>query len=542
MSLQQSARQQLRRGETTEPRALADKPIALLVSPHDAVHARLDGIETFSLVLDGRALTMQAALPRRYCKSRRRQCALLILLEAGDLFGSAVEMSRLLAGSREVQECIVVDASGIAAGDARALAALVAACRRRYRVSAGQVALFGHGSTAEALLGAFAKGIAGAPFCIVGSAAPIKRQMPTPAAETSIAWTIAGKAVSERQPGISWKLLPEASAVGLAIPALLHGLRTFWGRAHQYGDEVMPLTHAAIHHSARALAPLLRRLARRPVFAPNRANPQVVRAQAMGRDFEVFVALPQGIKPPQGGFPLLIALDANGGFATVVETVARLARAGETEPAIVVGIGTPRAEGDLEFGFRRFEELSPPMAADYRFDDVLGRFFRALFALRGQDARVQLGQAPAFHDFIASELLPQLLTSLPVNAQAVSLLGHSAAGTFVAYALAQPQSPFSGFLCLSPGVAISGGWMMRNAASSLAQRGRPAKLFVALGGEELHNRFNGIAGIPETLPWVQRLRAHGLPDAKCHVLQGETHTTVYPRALAQGLRAILPRA
>jgi predicted alpha/beta superfamily hydrolase len=122
-----------------------------------------------------------------------------------------------------------------------------------------------------------------------------------------------------------------------------------------------------------------------------------------------------------------------------------------------------------------------------------------------------------------------------VDAQDISLLGHSAAGTFVAYAIAQPQSPFASFVCLSPGVGIGHDWMLREAAQSLTQRGRPAHLFVAIGAEEQHNPFNTIAGIPKAAAYVALLRGHGAPATDFHVLDGETHTTIYPRAVAQSL-------
>lgn len=119
----------------------------------------------------------------------------------------------------------------------------------------------------------------------------------------------------------------------------------------------------------------------------------------------------------------------------------------------------------------------------------------------------------------------------------MQLIGHSAAGTYVAYELAQPGSLFDGYLCLSPGVAIGGNWMMQHAQS--ADRDSAPRLFVAVGAEEMSNRFNGIAGIPQTPAWVEALRRNGGPAVPCHLLEGETHTTVYARAVVQGLCHLL---
>jgi predicted alpha/beta superfamily hydrolase len=505
-----------------------------VLSPRAAVFDRLEGIESF--MLEPGPATAVAALPPRYARSRRRRYPLVILANAGGLLGSAIEMSRLLAGAREVASCLLVAVD--TDFDLAQLAAVAAQCRRRYRVAIDSVALFAHGADVPAALRAFGRGIAGVTRCIVASAQASAADvafLPVRHA-AAVAWTTRDPApagLRERR-DICWKAMPESPAAALAMPALMHGLLTFWATGHDYGAEVVPLAQPLVARIARALSPLLRPLTRRPSFPPARDNPLVLRASQLARDFEIFVALPDGALAEGRRYPAIVALDANGGFATVAETAARLAAAGDIGEAIVVGIGTPRAQGELEFAFRRFEELSPPHAPDYRFDDPLGRFFRALYALRGQDARVQLGQAPGFHDFIARELLPLLCERLPIERTAITLVGHSAAGTFVGYALAQPQSPFASFLCLSPGVDMGGGWMLAHVPAGMQRR-----VFVALGSRELANRFNIIAGIPKTPDYVEHLRRDGASAVECHVLDGETHTTVYARALAQGLCAAL---
>lgn len=511
----------------------------LVISLEDAV-LRLDGIETISA---GTA-TLTAAVPLGYASSRRLRYPLLLLLEASDLFGSAVEMSRLLASSREVRKTLVVNASGVAAGDSAGISALVQACCRRYRIDAKQVAVFGAAGMAQELLTAFGRGIDGVSRCIVATPGPIQALLSAlPQGRAgALAWTVLAPlpAAACDRDDIVWKHLPEASPAGMAVPALIHGLRSFWGSGHRYGDEVLLLAKPLAERSLRLLAPLLRPLTKRKVSAADTSGTQVRRAQMAARDFEVFVALPEGASLGSGRrYPTVVALDANGCFATVAETAARMAQAGEIAEAIVIGIGTPRSQGDLEFAFRRFEELSPPLPPEDRREDVLARFFRALFLLRGEDARRQLGQAPAFHDFIARELLPELMARLPIAADAVTLLGHSAAGAFVGYALGQPSSPFSSFICLSPGTAISDDWMLRNLPTPRPEGGQVIRVFAALGAEEMDNPFNKLAGIPQTLTWATQLQQQRGHAVECHNLQGETHTTVYARALSQGLRALL---
>jgi predicted alpha/beta superfamily hydrolase len=208
------------------------------------------------------------------------------------------------------------------------------------------------------------------------------------------------------------------------------------------------------------------------------------------------------------------------------------------EETIVVGVGVPRAEGHLEFGLRRFEEFSPP-ADGYAFDDDLGRIFRSLFAVGGQDARKRLGLAPAFYGFLRDELVPQLLRQLPIDADSIGLLGHSAGGTFVGYALYQPDSPFRHYVGVSPGVGISGSWLMRCMDAQTLSR-RASTTHFSLGSAEKKNAFNRIAGIPDTRAWVEQLRTRGL-DVHYDCFDDETHSSVFPIAIHCALNKVFHR-
>src|SRR3954452_12170979 len=83
--------------------------------------------------------------------------------------------------------------------------------------------------------------------------------------------------------------------------------------------------------------------------------------------------------------PALLVLDASIEYSIVAETAARLAAAGLIPPIAVVGMGVPRREGTQAAALRRFEEFAPP-ADGYAYDDDLGRIFRSLFALVGEEA------------------------------------------------------------------------------------------------------------------------------------------------------------
>lgn len=485
------------------------------------------------------------ALPSSYERAKRRRYPLVLLPVADDLFGSAVEMARTLGASKEARECIVVahDDPSLAPGDverqARRLEQIATWCREHFRVQASEVALFGSGRALACVEYLFRTGseefdrwIAALP----AGADPARWSAPKPVvghhAAPRVACAIPTLPATTWPAGVAGQVLGEATTEGVAIPAFVHGLRTFWSTGRPYGGDVMPLSKPLVAKVLAKARPLIRRLrGGSPLQRPaggGVSNRHILRSRILARDFEIFVTLPDaGARP--GPYPAVMALDANTTCSVVSETALRMARTGEIEDVITIAVGVPRSEGEIGFGLRRFEEMSPPGDATV-FDDALGRFFVGIFALFGADVRDHFGLAPLFHRFLCEELLRPLLATLPIDPARVSLLGHSAAGTFVGYAMAQPDSPFSNFAALSPGVAIGKNWMLKPDGGLRARPGSRS-VFVSLGGEERANPFNGLAGIPLADRYAQALRAASGAPVEFHELAGESHTSVFPRAV-----------
>ncbi len=503
-----------------------------LVESH-AVHGS-DPAGSFSLTV---------ALPLSYPRRRRRSYPLLLLADGTRLLGSAIEMARVLAASGEAGECIVVShddpwlATADAAIQATRLEQILQWCRERYRLRDGEVALFAQGrvlACARELLARRSRAVDR--WIVAGDQAlawpAVGRGRPR------AAWTL-GAMPAAAPAGVAVKLLPESTTEGLAVPALSHGIRSFWGSRRAYGDDAMTLSQPPVAWLLRKAAPLIRRLRREPIAGEGAKNRHLLHSRIMQRDFEIFVGLPRG-RPPAGGlYPAVFALDANATWSCTSEIAERMAQAGEIEDVITVGVGVPRAEGEVAFGLRRFEEFSPP--AEDAFEGPLGRFFLSVFAMFGRDARRHFGGAPLFHRFLSEELLPELLRSLPIDPERLCLVGHSAGGTYVAYERAQPGSPFADIGSLSPGVAISSHWMLEP-QGGLALVPRAVRLLVTIGGEERDNAFNRLAGIPQAQDYAEALRLRGQAgriDYAC--LEGESHTTVLARAYALLLARFHPR-
>jgi len=165
----------------------------------------------------------------------------------------------------------------------------------------------------------------------------------------------------------------------------------------------------------------------REVYLPA-SRQWTMHSQGNGRDYEIFVALPEGATP-ENGYPVIYILDANSMFLTAVETVRSYSRrrdAGASLRAIVVGIGYP--EGTDISAARSFD-LTP--------------------AVNESRSRYPVGGAEGFLDFIESELKPEIERQFVVNRNQQALMGHSLAGMFTLDVLTKRPQAFQTYVGMS---------------------------------------------------------------------------------------------
>lgn len=526
---------------------------AFLIDADESTYLRLPFVKRYNETSASRvdSFTVTVAIPVSYEKAKKKKYPVVILSSGQNYMGSAIEMTRGMAATKEVEECIVINHDDALLSEqdsllqAGRIESIIAWCRSEFRVKSGEVALLLTKHNAPSISACVNKAKPLADRIIVAnvaveSAVWVKHCAALYNGRPRIAWSARQSLPVAALNGIAYNSLDEASGEGGAIPALIHGVRTFWSTGNAYGQEMMSLKGPLVSAALSRAVPFIRVVKtlsgerKQTAVVPSR---HFIRSKIMGRDFEIFVSLPAR-RPRDGNeYPAVFALDANTTWSCVMETTARMSAANEMEDVISIGIGTPRSEGDISFGLRRFEEFSPP-ASDAAFANPLGRFFISIFAMFGRNAREHFGLAPEFHRFLSEELLPKLAQVLPIDLSRLFLLGHSAAGTYIAYEAAQASTPFKAFGAFSPGVAISDSWMLKR-DGGLAKTGKVRDILVTIGGDEKANAFNTLAGIPQSERYASEVKG----DASCSVeylcLDNETHSSVFPRALAFFLSRML---
>ncbi len=277
-----------------------------------------------------------------------------------------------------------------------------------------------------------------------------------------------------------------------------------------------------------------------------------IKSQHVDDIFRIFVGKPAGADPAIQ-HPMIVALDGNASFASLLGTQRLLTQTSAVPASFVIGIGYP---GDtlMESMANRNRDYAP---TDPGENEVMA--LGGLFPAGGE----------AFLKFIQLELKTLLSKNYPIDTDDSTILGISLGGLFAAWILLTEPTTFKRYILASPAIWWRDEqvweWEETYAAS---HDDLEATVFVAAGALELkqHVRAEAVAiaeknpqmrthvenmisrsdehGWPEiallTPQFASRLQGRNYPGLKihCHNMPDETHMSAPPSITSRGLRYV----
>ena len=259
-----------------------------------------------------------------------------------------------------------------------------------------------------------------------------------------------------------------------------------------------------------------------------------IRAQALKRDYQLYVALPDSYRQGNKRYPVLFVVDANYSFAIVRNIAQRLNKHAGMEEVVVVGLSYANGDGGV-YSRRRDYTPTTPRKHDYR-SDMPGR-------------QPAFGEAKAYGQFISGEVFPFISSNYRVNMQRKVFIGHSYGSLLgLQFLLTEPRT-FEHYILGSPSLWYDAGIMFeREQAYAASHKDLPASVFFGIGGLEklapgkkrsrLEEEADMLADLRE---FDGKLKSHKYPGLKTRlrVFEDEDHASVFPFTLTHGLRAYL---
>jgi predicted alpha/beta superfamily hydrolase len=244
-----------------------------------------------------------------------------------------------------------------------------------------------------------------------------------------------------------------------------------------------------------------------------------VHSKAVGRDFLIQVARPA--KPLAGRVAVIYVLDGNSLFGEVADMMTGYGYFGDTAPAYVVGIGYPATDFGQWLTLRNHDLVHVRLPASNEI-------------AKGS------GDGALFEKFLLEELRPLIASRYPVDERRTILAGHSFGGLFALHVLLNDSSAFSDYILCSPAIWAEPQLLQKASAFHAAS---PQKVFVGIGSKEEAQFGEQLRMVKNAQELAARLKDHASGvDVSFTDFEGQTHGTVIPECLSNGIQFMLPAA
>lgn len=262
-----------------------------------------------------------------------------------------------------------------------------------------------------------------------------------------------------------------------------------------------------------------------------------IHAQALKRDYQLYVALPDSYRQGNKRYPVLFVVDANYSFAIVRNIAQRLNKHAGMEEVVVVGLSYANGDGGV-YSRRRDYTPTTPRKHDYR-SDMPGR-------------QPAFGEAKAYGQFVSGEVFPFIAQQYRVNMQRKVFIGHSYGSLLgLQFLLTEPRT-FEHYILGSPSLWYDAGVMFdREQAYAASHKDLPASVFFGIGaleklapGKKRSRSEEDADMLADLREFDEKLKSRKFPGLKTRlrVFEDEDHASVFPFVLTHGLRAYLKSA
>jgi predicted alpha/beta superfamily hydrolase len=232
------------------------------------------------------------------------------------------------------------------------------------------------------------------------------------------------------------------------------------------------------------------------------------------------VGLPIGYSPAKKSYPVMYVLDGDKSFGMTKEIADWLMWSNEIKDIIIVGISYGKGT-DIwwEKRGRDYTHCNDTVSAKGWFQNT--------------------GGADNFLKFMKNELFPAINNNYRANKDSVAIMGISFGGMLSSYVLCTQPEMFSGYIIIAPPLS----WNYKSIFKLEIEYSRNHKelnktVYIAYG--TLDDKDLIINPTDEFIRIIQMRNYEGLKFVS-QIFEGETHISVYPTALTNGLKTIFKR-
>lgn len=236
-------------------------------------------------------------------------------------------------------------------------------------------------------------------------------------------------------------------------------------------------------------------------------------------DYKLYISYPESYKDSTTKkYPVLYLLDADYSFAIAKNIADHLSQRNHLKEIIIVGIAYA---GPNKYRINRTRDYTPVNSKEnVGFTEIQEQYS---------------GGGVNFSNFIEKELIPFIDKEYRTT-DFRALTGHSYGGLFSSWTMLTKPNLYNGYIIVSPSLWYNNK-MMFNIKDNLHQIKNKTKVYCTVGDREVNNQWN----MPEDLKrFVEKLKYRDIKnlEVKLEIGQNETHNSIFPSAMSNGLRYV----
>lgn len=247
-----------------------------------------------------------------------------------------------------------------------------------------------------------------------------------------------------------------------------------------------------------------------PPLTLERTEVRQLVAKSNGVAYKLYVALPHGYPAAGKRYPVVYLLDADYSFLIARNIADHMAERNHLRELILVAIAY---DGPPQYRMNRTRDYTPTHTPDGGY---------------GPEYQKVSGGGPKFRAFLEKELVPYIDRTYATLPSERCLVGHSYGGLFATWNFLTASPLFDRYIIVSPSLWYDERLMLRTPRPASLD----ARVYLSVGALENPLMATDLRQLAARLRGVPKLAIES------DVLADETHNSVFPRALSNGLRFV----
>lgn len=253
-------------------------------------------------------------------------------------------------------------------------------------------------------------------------------------------------------------------------------------------------------------------------------------SKTLGREYEIFVSLPESYATSKKLYPALFITDANYAFPVLRSINRRVSKRSENLQEFIL-VALSYAKGDSPT-FSRNRDYTPTDINQKKTRD------------KDQDGEVY-GEAEKYRQYVANEVFPYVAKNFRADMTRKVFAGHSYGALFGAHVLLTEPTMFNEYILSSASLWFDKHFMFEaEHRYAAAHKNLPAKVLFTMGSYEAvrprpkNKRFNTTNDMVRDMKRFEtQLKSRRYPglSVQSEVIADEDHLTVAPSAMTRGL-------